>query len=138
MEEKTDLIPLEAKLELVAKETRELMAAQTQALTVMANSMQMIANFLESGVPKIIAAQAKAQGVNSILGGLMTKEGRGGLDARFIKQNAVETVEVMEAVHAEYQERLAKQAEGNQDPKIHDPEASFREWAERVKTSQNS
>lgn len=131
-------LPVEAKLELLAKETKELMAAQTQALTVMANSMQMIATFLNQGLPQMIAAQSKAQAVTGVLNGLMTKEGRNGLDARFIKQNAIEAVSAIEAVHDEYQEILAAKAKGQQDPEIHDPEKEFRDWAERVKTSQNS
>lgn len=135
MEDKN--LPTEIKLELLAAETKELMAAQTQALTVMANSMQMIANFLNTGLPHMMAAQSKAQAVTGVLNGLMTKEGRKGLDARFIKQNAIETVTAIEAVHDEYQEMLAAKAKGDQDPKIHDPEKEFRDWAERIKASQN-
>ena len=136
MEEDKNL-PIAAKLDLVVTETKELLAAQTKALTVMAESMQMIANFLNTGLPQVIAAQAKANGVSAILNGLMVKEGRNGLDARYIKQNAIESVMAVEAVHDEYQEILKKKAAGELDPKLHDGESEYGKWIKEQETSQD-
>lgn len=129
-------LPIAAKLDLVVTETKELMAAQTKALTVMAESMQMIATFLNTGLPQALAVQAKANGVSAILQGLMSKEGRNGLDARFIKQNAIESVQAIEAVHDEYQEILKAKANKELDPKLHDGESEFKKWLKDSEPSQ--
>lgn len=101
-----------------ANKDNALLVTGEDALIVLASATDQIANFLTGGgLVKVLSDYAKAQTVKDILGGLAAKDGRNSLDARTIKQNAVEIVEAIEAVYAKYQER--KNAKEPRDPEIH-------------------
>lgn len=103
---------------LVVKEDTTPLVTSEDALIVLASATDQIANFLTGGgLLKVLNGYAKAQAVKEILGGLATHDGRNSLDARTIKQNALEIVEMVEAVMSKYSERLSDKEP--RDPEIH-------------------
>lgn len=122
---------MDENLPVVLKE-RELVLKEkeTEALTVLANSMNAIANFVtQGGLTQVLSGYARSQAVKEILGGLAAHDGREALDARVLKQNAVEIVQQVEAVFDKYKEKVMDKTP--QDPDIHDGEAQFKAWVEK-------
>lgn len=100
----------------------EIQTKQTEALTTLAESVKGIANFLnEGGLQKIIAANARGQIAQAVLGGLAAHDGRKALDAQTIKQNSLELVEIIESFMNKMHERLQDK---NRDPEIKEPKES--------------
>lgn len=105
-------------LAIVKNKEIELKQTEVTALATLAESTNAIANFLTGGgLLNILNGYSKSQAVKEMLGGLTTHAGRNALDARTIKQNAVEIVEAIEAVYSKYQERLSSKEP--RDPEIH-------------------
>lgn len=95
------------------------LVSSEDALIVLASATDQIANFLTGGgLIKVLNGYARTQAVKEMLGGLTTHDGRQALDARTLKQNAVEIVEAIEQVFSKYQERLSSKEP--RDPEIHD------------------
>lgn len=117
---------------LVAKEN-EVAVAQTQALDKLASSVCSIAEFLNNGgLQKTLGEYAKAQIAKDIMGGLAAHDGRNALDARFIKQNAVEIIHTIEAVFDKAKERADEKRRGvERDREVHDAESEFKKWDEK-------
>jgi len=112
----------------------EIAVSQTKALTTLAESVKAIATFLTSNrLPEILEGYAKASAVNGILQGLVTHSGRGGMDARLMKQNAIEASEFIEKCFEHYSEKLAAKKMGEVDTEIHDGENDFKKWQEQNK-----
>lgn len=109
----------------------EVQTKQTEALIVLGNAVQSIANFLTSGgLTNVLSGYARSQAVKDILGGLATHDGRDSLDGRVLKQNALEIVTAVEAVFEKYQEKLS--AKGKEDPEIKDSQLTeFEEWKKK-------
>lgn len=114
----------------------ELEQKQTEALVTLAKATSEIATFISGGgLTKLLSGVARGNAVSSMLGGLTTHAGRNGLDARTLKQNAVEVVEQIEAVFSKFEERLAAKNKGEErDPEIKDPptnENTYTEWVKK-------
>lgn len=95
-----------------------LRAQEVEALTVAAHSLSAIAQalcLLPKSLERCVNILVKGQGVNAILGGLAQHDGRNALDARTMKQNALEIVEQMELVFKKYNERMASTELRNPD-----------------------
>lgn len=94
-------------LQAVVKGTNnELQIRQTEAVCVIAEALSGISSFLNGGgIQEYLKASTKGQIVSGIYNGLASKDGRNSLDARTIKQNALEIVEVIEAVMKKVDER---------------------------------
>jgi hypothetical protein len=122
----------EKMLEEIPEVSKDLATQQTQALTVLAQSVATIANFLQGGgLTQILNGYAKSQSVKDILGGLAAHDGRNALDARVLGQNAIEIVEQVEKVFDKYHERL--QSKERRDPEIKDAEKDYAAWKELLK-----
>jgi hypothetical protein len=109
--------------EVIPPEAVELHIAvkQTEALTVLADGLRNIATFLNGGgLAEVLDCYSKSQAAKEILGGLASNLGRGALDARTVKQNALEITEMVEAVYAKVTERLS--SVDKRDPAIVVPE----------------
>lgn len=90
---------------------RQVLAAEqtASALTVIAQFLQ------EGGIEKAINTLVKGNGIAGMLSGLAHHDGRKALDARLLKQNALEIVEQLELVYKKYNERLSSQNARNPD-----------------------
>lgn len=85
----------------------ELQIRQTEALSTLAQGVKELSDFVtQGGLQAALAAHTKGQIIQAILGGLAAKDGRASLDARTIKQNSLEVVEVIEQVFSKMHERL--------------------------------
>lgn len=114
-----ELAERKSELSLVETTKHELEVRQTEAIEVLGAGIQQIANFLVGGgLAEMLSGYARSQSVKDILGGLASHGGRAALDARFIKQNALEITEAVEAVFRKYQERLE---EKGRDTEIKEP-----------------
>lgn len=82
--------------------------AQTSiALASIATSLSSISNFLAgSNLPQLLAQMSIANGVNGMLAGLVQAEGRMGLDARTVQQNATEIAHIIEKTITKVQDHL--------------------------------
>ena len=106
-------------VQLVEEQKNEIAIRQTQALEVIGNSLATLVNYIgNGGLAATLSGYARSQSVKEILGGLAAHDGRNALDARTIKQNALEITEAIEAVFAKYQDRLS---EKGRDPEIKEP-----------------
>lgn len=101
---------------------RELLMQQTQALTVLAQGVNSLAEFVvNGGLGQMLSGYARTQSVQGILNGLAAHGGRAALDARFLKQNALEITEAIEQVFDKYKQRTAETAAEPRDPHIKEP-----------------
>lgn len=109
------------KLDVFAYEQRK-----TEALVVQAQALKEIANFVTNGgLNEIAKGLALSNTAASLLNGLTAHDGRKGLDARTLTQNAKEIAEFALRVKDQFQEKLAKRP---QDSEIHDSEADYKKW----------
>lgn len=109
----------------VVAQKNELEIKQTEALATLAEGVKSLAAFVTGGgLHAVLSGYAKSQAVKDILGGLASHDGRNSLDARHLKQNALEIVEAIEQVWDKYAERIA--AKEPRDPEIHDAEEDFK------------
>jgi hypothetical protein len=113
----------------------EVAIAQTQALTSLATSFNAIAVFITNGgLAEVLNEVAKSKAAGDILGGLAAHDGRNSLDARVLKQNALEITHAIEHAHDKFAEIAAAKKRGEErDPDIHDAEADLKRWEERNK-----
>ncbi len=117
---KTDLETVK-KTEILALEEQK-----TKALSVQAEALKDIAHFLTSGgLSSIAQGVALSNTAASLLNGLTAHDGRQGLDARTLEQNALEIATFALKVKDQFQEKLAK---SNVDSEIHDGEADYKKW----------
>lgn len=106
--------------ELTAKHENSLQVKQTEALTQLAQGVTAIATFLNGeGLKQVIQTKMTGDIMASITGGLAAKEGRNSLDARTIKQNSLEIVELIQSMFTKMGERLK---ETNRDPELKEPQ----------------
>lgn len=104
--------------------SNEIVVQQTKALQALADGIQSISRFLNNGgLTQVLSGYARSQSVQGILSGLAGNMGRSALDAKTIRQNALEITEVIEAVFDKYAERLASKAD--RDPEIHDEQTKI-------------
>lgn len=96
--------------------SHELTTRQTQAMETLAQSFKSLSDFFtQGGLQAALSAHTKGAIIAEIFGGLAAKDGRNALDARTIKQNSLETVELVLSVFEKMSERLQ---EKNRDPEI--------------------
>lgn len=96
------------------------------SLAKLASSTEVIANFIAGGgLVQVMQGYARAQSVSSILNGLVAKEGRAGLDPRVMKQNAIETAQMVETFFDVYSKKLKDLASGQYDPELKDADKDF-------------
>lgn len=101
-------------------ENYKLEVQQTQALTQLAEGVTSIATFLNGGgLMQLVQHKMAGDIMASITGGLAAKDGRNALDARTIKQNSLEVVELIMTMFNKMGERLKDQA---RDPEIKEPQ----------------
>ena len=125
-----DTLPVVLKERELALKEKE-----TEALTVLASSVNALASFVtQGGLTQVLSGYARSQAVKEILGGLAAHDGRDALDARVLKQNAVEIVSQVEAVFDKYKEKVMDKSP--QDPDIHDGEATFKAWIQDKETNE--
>lgn len=107
------------RIEIERELKNEIEIKQTEALTSLAEGVQAISQFLrDGGLQSLVAANTKGQIIQAIFGGLASKEGRNSLDARTIKQNSLEIVEIVEQVFSKMHERMQAK---ERDPEIKEP-----------------
>lgn len=106
------------------EESKALQVKQTEALVVLSEGVKALAEFVtQGGLQAALAAHTKGSIIQAIFGGLAAKEGRGSLDARVIKQNSLEIVEVIEQVFSKMHERMQDKG---RDSEIKDGEEDLR------------
>jgi len=106
--------------DLVTEAKLDVQLKQTEALTVLADGVRSISEFLQGGgLQAIVNAQTRGSIMQSILGGLASHDGRKALDAQTIKQNSLEIVEMIEQVFNKMHERLNDKG---RDPEIKEPQ----------------
>lgn len=116
---KNELIPTQDLTPIEIKEQ------EVKALTVLAESTKEIATFITGGgLAKMLTGMARTNGINGVVTALVQHGGRQALDARTIKQDAIDAVTRIEEAFKYYQEHIA----AKRDPEIKDPEVDFREW----------
>lgn len=105
---------------------RELLSiSQAKALTSISNNFDHLVEFLtQGGLIAVLEGYSRSQGVNALLNGLLAAEGRKGLDAKNLKQNALEIVEALESVFDKYEEKLGSKLK--RDPELKDAEKDFK------------
>lgn len=104
---------------IIESKSHELQLKQTEALTSLAESVKVLTDFLaKGGLQHTLSGLARANIAQGILGGLAAKDGRDSLDARVIKQNALEITEIIDQVFDKVGERLKDK---NRDPEIKEP-----------------
>lgn len=120
--------------DLVVSEPRDLAVQEknAEALTLLAKGVNEIASFVTGGgLVQLLSGYARSQSVKDILGGLAAHSGRQALDARVLRQNALEIVTAIEKVFEAYEGKL-KDKEVT-DPEIKDAEADYLKWKEQNK-----
>ena len=118
-------------LETVKKTELALEEQKTKALSVQAEALKDIAHFLTSGgLSSIAQGVALSNTAASLLNGLTVHDGRQGLDARTLDQNALEIATLALKVKDQFQEKLSALAKGPVDNELHDGEADYKKWAE--------
>ena len=114
---------------IVQEKNYEIQVQQTQALSVIADSLKNLSTFLSGeGATRLLGEYAKSQIVKDIFGGLAAHDGRNALDARFIKQNATDVIHAIEAVFDKARERGEAKTKGEVDPELHDAESDYLKW----------
>lgn len=135
----TSLIKAQSN-EISLREEYELEVKQTEALTALAKASTEIATFVTSGgLSSLLSGVARGNAVSAMLGGLTQHAGRDGLDARTLKQNAIEIVEQIEAVFTKFEERLSAKRRGEErDGEVKNAEdlGNYSEWVKK-KEEQN-
>jgi len=117
----------------IEQKNQEVAIRQTEALTSLAKGVNDIATFLTSGgLTEILSGYARSQAVKDILGGLAARDGRQSLDARVLKQNAIEITHAVEAVFRKYQEVLTDKE--LRDPEIHKATEPFETKENKIET----
>jgi hypothetical protein len=97
----------------------ELQIRQTEALASLAQGINDIASFFtQGGIQAALSAHTKGAILQGIFNGLASHGGRNSLDARTIKQNALEAVELVMAAFDKMSERIHDK---NRDPEIKEP-----------------
>lgn len=112
-----------------ANQTEAVPAIQTTAiaLTDLAKAVTSISEFItEGGLLSLLQGQARSSAVSSVITGLIGKDGRGNLDPRLVKQNALETAHMVEAFFKAYQDHLKNINNPNYDSELKDAEADFK------------
>jgi len=113
-------------------QVKSLAMEQAKSLSVLAESMSQIANFItKGGLTQVLTGYAKTQSVAAIANGLAAKEGRNSLDARLMNQNAIEISTFIETVYDHYAERL--KGKNERDPELKDGEADFKRFTKEEK-----
>jgi len=114
-------------------EERQVVAVenQAQAIASLANSV----NALCRSLPGIVEGMAKAQALNGIMQGLATADGRNGLDARTMKQNAVDMVHFLEMVYSKAKEHLESLRNGKPEDLV-DAEGDYQKWESSQKKAE--
>lgn len=115
----------------------ELQVKQTEALQVLATGVKDIASFInDGGLIKLTQSLALSNSANALLNGLTAHDGRNGLDARVLQQNAIEIAEAVMKVHDKFKERLSALAKGEErDPELHNAEDEYLKWKDGNKAS---
>lgn len=111
----------------------EIQVKQTEALANLAEGVKTLAAFVTGGgLQQLLQGYSKAQSVQGILNGLAAHDGRNALDARVIKQNAIEITQIIESCYDKFAEVLSAKQRGEvRDPDIKDAEADYAAWKER-------
>lgn len=104
---------------VVKSDKHEIEIKQTEALTSLAKGINDIAAFVtQGGLQAAMSAHTKGALLQGIFNGLASHGGRNSLDARTIKQNALEAVELVMAAFDKMHERIQDK---NRDPEIKEP-----------------
>jgi hypothetical protein len=111
----------------------EIQEESNKALRQIGESLAILSQFVSAGgLVELVRSASLASGANALLGGLAVKNGRESLDARTLKQNAIEIAEQVLLIHDKFKERLSAEAKGKtRDPDIHDPDKEFEKWKEQ-------
>lgn len=130
------LVERASPLDVVLAEQREMLAlrrTEVESLAVAAHALTALAqavSALPAAMNQAVNLLVKGGGVNSILGGLAQHDGRKALDARTMKQNAIEIVEQMEQVFKKYNERMSSQELRSPDIVDAEKQAGFSDGSE--------
>lgn len=109
---------------LIAEE-QSLRLKEAEALVTLSQAVKSLTAFVtEGGLQAVVAAHTKGSIISQILGGLAAKDGRNALDARVIKQNAIEIAESVVQVFSKMHERMQ---DSERDPEIKDAEKDLKE-----------
>ena len=106
------------------EDSKAIAIAQVKALAEVSQSFKDIAEFVTGeGLKETLKGNARYNAVNATLSGLTSNAGRLGLDARTMKQDAIDTVYKVEAFHKEYERIIAERNNGEEyDDDLYDAE----------------
>lgn len=116
----------------IEKATNEMAVAQENAknLALIGHSLSVLASFITSGrLERLLSLQAQVGCASSIAAGITQHGGRLGLDARTIKQNALEITEFTQSIFSKLGERLSEKP---RDPELHDSENDYKTYLASV------
>lgn len=106
------------------EDSKAIAIAQVKALAEVSQSFKAIAEFVTGeGLKETLKGNARYNAVNGAITGLTSNAGRLGLDARTMKQDAIDTVYRVEQFHKEYERFIAERNSGEEyDDDLYDAE----------------
>lgn len=81
---------------------------------------------------RVIETVAKGKALSGMMEGLVSAEGRKGLDASCMKQNAIDMTHLIEAVFEKFKARAMEISTSEVSQEIVDGESTFREWMQSL------
>lgn len=90
-------------------------------------SQGLVAVLTSPELGQVIETIAKGKAISGMLEGLVAAEGRKGLDASVMNQNALEITHLIEKAFDKFKSRAVEVSEGERGDDV-DGEKSFREW----------
>lgn len=118
------------KNEVEPSSSELVVAEQTKALTTISESLKQLSDFVsKGGLTELVKGYTQTQIAQGVLQGLASHDGRNALDARFIKQNALEIVHAIEAVFDKAKER--NETKDSLDSEIKNAEDAYSVWKDK-------
>lgn len=100
-----------------------------EAVSSIAESLKGISTFLAGQtLPQVLESYSIMTCLGQIMNGLTANQGRVGLDARTIKQDAVDGTHRILAAFDHLRDTFEQRKNGERDPNIVDPEEAFLKW----------
>ncbi len=133
MSEDSLVTKVSAEIETTQQQKYEIEARQTAAMEGISQSLTALASFVtKGGLVEVLSGYSRALGVGQAVQGLLQHSGRAGLDARTMKQDAVEIVHKIEQVFEKYNEVVKAKASGEiRDEDLQNAEDEYLKWKEK-------
>lgn len=120
---------LRPKVEVKPNTSELVVQEQTKALVSIGESLKQLSNFVSNGgLTELVKGYTQTQIAQGVLQGLASHDGRNALDARYLKQNAIEIVHAIEAVFDKAKERTEAASDKKLDPELKNAEDAYQNW----------